>query len=327
MLLTKGINFKNFASEIKGDAKLLSKEQSVSRFLKNKDLIGMEEFHQFMFKYFPSERMVLSIDRTNWERGKKIYNIMVIAVSFHNISMPVTFTVFNHKGASTSLKQIAVLKKFVKKFGKDRIEAVVADREFDGGKFIKYLNRNQINFVIRARAGIGIEFSGKKLLIGNAPYTQNLPCNYLGSDINFTKIKIKQDKHLSLISSKNLDNPVSIYKKRWDIETAFKGCKSNGFQLEQTHITNSTRFINLLKCLFISYAIAINTGWKNLTNNIAKIKFKKTLKTYERSILQHGLYLLKQSYAISKSHFNKIITKNSRKTSRDLNEFLQNFVT
>jgi hypothetical protein len=39
----------------------------------------------------------------------------------------------------------------------------------------------------------------------------------------------------------------------------------------------TTRFINLLKCLFISYAIAINTGWKNLTNNIYKIKFKKKL--------------------------------------------------
>ena len=311
MLLTRGINFKHFASEIDGEIQLSSKEQSVSRFLMNKSLITMEEFHQFIAGYFPAEKMVLSIDRTNWERGKKKYNVMVIAASFRNIAMPIIFSVFNHKGASKAKQQIKLVNIFVHKFGKERIRAIVGDREFGGRLFIKYLNDQQISFVIRIKSNTNLEIDNKKIRVADVkPDTKNLVSSYCGSDVNFTKIKTKSGDDLSLVSSRNLiDSPELIYKQRWDIETAFKGCKSNGFQLEQTHITNRTRFINLLKCLFISYAIAINIGWNNLS--AFTIKFKKTLGSYERSILQHGLYLLREHYAISKSRFWNLINKTS----------------
>lgn len=305
MLLTRGINFKHFASEINGQVKLLSKEQSVSRFLSNKHLITMDNFYQFISQYFPKEKVVLSIDRTNWERGKMKYNIMVIAASFLNIAMPISFITFKHKGASTSKQQILLIKTFIRQFGKERIEAIVADREFDGGKLIKYLNQQQINFVIRVRSSINLEINNQTFRINDVPNVSNLLSNYLGCAVNFTKIKIKDGKYLSLISSKGLKTKAElIYKQRWDIECAFKGCKSNGFQIEQTHITNKTRFINLLKCLFISYAIAINTGWRNLA---IKAKFKKTLGVYEKSVLQHGLYLLKEAYSMSRSCFWQLI--------------------
>lgn len=315
MLLTRGINFKHFASEIEGKTQLSSKEQSVSRFLMNKSLITMEEFYQFIVQYFPAEKMILSIDRTNWERGKKKYNVMVIAASFRNIAMPIIFSVFNHKGASNTKQQIKMVNIFIRKFGKDRIKAITGDREFGGRAFIKYLNDHRINFVIRIKsntnlANTNLEISNKNIRVADAKPNKNLSCNYCGCDVNFTKIKTKAGDDLSLIASRNLtDNPELIYKQRWDIETAFKGCKSNGFQLEQTHIINRTRFINLLKCLFISYAIAINIGWNNLS--AFTIKFKKTLGSYERSILQHGLYLLREHYSISKTCFWNLINKTS----------------
>ena len=55
------------------------------------------------------------------------------------------------RGNSNSQERIELMERFVNLFGKERIESLVADREFVGQKWLEYLNREQIRYHIRIR--------------------------------------------------------------------------------------------------------------------------------------------------------------------------------
>ena len=79
-----------------------------------------------------------------------------------------------------------------------------------------------------------------------------------------------------------------VYSNRWYIESMFKDLKSNGFQLEQTHVTKTERLETLFGLLAIAYAwmIKIGTWIKSKKPEL----FKKTkLKRARISIFRAGL--------------------------------------
>jgi hypothetical protein len=55
------------------------------------------------------------------------------------------------RGNSNSGEWITLIERFIRLFGKERIECLVADREFVGEKWIAYLNGNGIRYHIRIR--------------------------------------------------------------------------------------------------------------------------------------------------------------------------------
>ena len=75
----------------------------------------------------------------------------------------------------------------------------------------------------------------------------------------FYDMKIKLDhksinkgEYLFVISSLDCPDGFKSYKRRWDIERCFKGCKTSGFNMEQTQVKSKKRFINFIKCIFIA---------------------------------------------------------------------------
>ena len=50
------------------------------------------------------------------------------------------------------------------------------------------------------------------------------------------------------------------YSKRWYIEVMFKNFKTNGFNMEDTHVTNHQRLETLFGLLTLGYICAINAG-------------------------------------------------------------------
>ncbi|MBK8537866.1 MAG: hypothetical protein IPL59_23805 [Candidatus Competibacteraceae bacterium] len=55
------------------------------------------------------------------------------------------------RGNSNTQERIDILADFIKQFGKNSILRVLADREFIGEKWFKYLKNNGINFNIRIK--------------------------------------------------------------------------------------------------------------------------------------------------------------------------------
>jgi hypothetical protein len=55
------------------------------------------------------------------------------------------------RGNSNTQERIALINRFIRLFGLERIESLVADREFVGAEWIAYLNHNHIRYYIRIR--------------------------------------------------------------------------------------------------------------------------------------------------------------------------------
>ena len=60
-----------------------------------------------------------------------------------------------------------------------------------------------------------------------------------------------------------MSDPLSIYARRWEIETLFECLKTRGFNLEETHITDLDKVERMLSVLAIAYCWAYKIGvWR-----------------------------------------------------------------
>lgn len=305
-ILCRGSNYKDLAEGIENsDTFLDSKIKSISRFLEG-DNIDLGDYHSFIEEYFPTNKMLLSLDRTIWEFGGKIRNILILSVSYDKIGMPVMFKFIQYKGTCTAADQVEIVEEFIQRFGDSRIAILTADREFDNEKFITYLHNKGVNYALRIRKTNRIlDETGNKIRVSNFKEVHNFETKFYTVPAKIDHIKLSSSEYLSIVSSFNVTCGLTSYRRRWDIESAFKGCKTSGFQMEDTHITNPKRLENFIKCLFIAYAITIKTGY--VENQRHPIKFKKTLGCKAYSILQYGIKKLKEAFIISQHKFDSLI--------------------
>lgn len=56
-----------------------------------------------------------------------------------------------------------------------------------------------------------------------------------------------------LVSYRNAGEALDMYRKRWQIETMFKGLKSSGFNIEGSHVRDLSRMSNLFDIIMIAY--------------------------------------------------------------------------
>ena len=75
----------------------------------------------------------------------------------------------------------------------------------------------------------------------------------------------------------------STYRKRWNIESLFKNMKSQGFNLEKTHMKDFGRLAKLMAAVSMATLITCLMG---LTQ---KIPFKKTVNSPLHSLFTRGL--------------------------------------
>ena len=94
---------------------------------------------------------LLIIDRTNWKWGKTPINILMVSISYLGIGIPLFWAVLDLDGTSCLEDRASLLERVLEKFGLQKIEAVIADREFVGKKWFHFLIENKIPFVIRVK--------------------------------------------------------------------------------------------------------------------------------------------------------------------------------
>ena len=97
------------------------------------------------------DKVQLNLDRTNWKWGKRNINILMLAIVYRGIAIPILWTLLNKRGNSDTKERIALIQRFIAIFGKDRIVNVFADREFIGEQWFTWLIEQDINFCIRVK--------------------------------------------------------------------------------------------------------------------------------------------------------------------------------
>jgi hypothetical protein len=107
-----------------------------------------------------------------------------------------------------------------------------------------------------------------------------------------SKVKDKEGKpELQIIISFNQPEIALIsYKKRWQIETAFKGLKSSGFNIENTHLTDLERIEKLFTIVILAFTRAYIVG-VFINDNIKPIRVLKHGRK-AKSFLKYGLQFI-----------------------------------
>ncbi|MDD3079269.1 MAG: IS4 family transposase [Paludibacter sp.] len=303
--------FEKLASGFENSCDSNSSLRRIQRFMAeyklDKDLIA-----KLIFALLPHKPPYsIAIDRTNWKFGQTNINILVLAIVYKGVAFPILFKLMPKRGNSHTTERIQIVNHYIRLFGKESLLYLIADREFVGEHWIDYLNFNRIEYHIRIRDNFWVTnpktgkqfkatwlFADLKLnqtkFLHSIYYVNNQLC-YLSA----SKIKNKEGKteFQIVISFCKPEIAQKIYKKRWQIETAFRALKTSGFNIEDTHLTDIERIDKLLSLVLIaftwSYLVGIYLHEQvksiRILNNGRRAKsFFKNGLTFIASILLNG---------------------------------------
>lgn len=303
LLKTRNINLTEIAIGFANDAQPESRYRRIQRFIHghrlNYDSVAW--FVMMLFGFIDSP-YYLALDRTNWKWGKKNLNILVLAVVYKGVAIPVYWLLLNKQGNSSTRERIALMKRFIQQFGKGQLLGLLADREFIGEAWLAWLNAEQIGFHIRIKKDAKVPSSrGEPVQVKQlfqflkAGEAHTLPTakTMTGVDVFLTGLRLNDGELLIIASSKACLNAIEIYGNRWQIETLFSCLKGRGFNLEETRVTDRTRIKRLLVVTVVAFCWAHRIGeWQH--ENVKPIKVKKHQRL-AKSIFRAGLDLLRDS--------------------------------
>ena len=247
---------------------------------------------------------LLALDRTDWKLGKIHINILMLAVAHKGVAIPLMWTVLGKAGNSNTKERTALLSRFCDQFGADEIAGLTGDREFVGGKWMAFLAKRNIPFMLRIKENFNVTWDGRlytlscllrKLKKGRgrrilydcvlgAKPNKNSPRVHLACK------RLDNGELLILATNANPETALAIYRKRWQIETLFAACKTRGFNLEDTHMVRSDKIEKLIAALAIAFCWAHATGEWRAKDRRIKIK---THKRKAQSIFRYGFDILR----------------------------------
>jgi hypothetical protein len=73
-------------------------------------------------------------------------------------------------------------------------------------------------------------------------------------------MRLKTGELLALATSGKPSHALARYRRRWSIETLFANLKTQGFDMEATHITDPKKLETLLVLMAVAAALAAKTG-------------------------------------------------------------------
>jgi len=291
-----------FVSEVSFDQEVLSKF-----------LVSIVGFNKIV-------KWTLLIDRTNWRLGNIHVSVLHLSACHERSSVAVPlFWVFlrgKKQGNSGFNNQKKLLDMFIKTFGKERIKVILGDREFISQYWITYLQKLKIQYAMRVRdkAGFISNTRGKmvkprKLFCHLQPgqtkqlgerriaKTNNLKTNISASRNNKGEL-------LVLMHSQELDDAITTYAKRWQIEVMFRCFKSGGFDMEATHVTDPGKIETITAVIAIAFCIAYKTGLWQAEHDLPPIKSHGRK---AKSIFRIGLDKIQNALFNLKNKANEII--------------------
>ncbi len=111
------------------DSNLRRLQRFLAGYALNLDLIAKVIFALLSVK----TGLVLSLDRTNWKFGEVNINNLMLGVTHKGVAFPLLFTMLDKRGNSNWQERTRLIDRFIRLFGAECIDSLVADRVLNGG--------------------------------------------------------------------------------------------------------------------------------------------------------------------------------------------------
>ena len=282
------VNWTQLATTFPGTAQTSSCYRRIQRFFKNV-VFDEETVAQLIARLFsPEDVWMLSMDRTNWMFGKFKINILYLAINYKGMAIPILWTLLPKKGCSNTQERIDLLKRFQKIFPKQPVRRLLADREFKGRQWLKYLVSHHWPFCIRTPANTQVPNKYQNRLL---PVRRIFPLGTgetmaiqkprkVWGQVVYLAASRKGEELMVVICNAEPSVAIADYLQRWQIETMFQALKGRGFNMEETHLRNRDKLSKLLAVLALALALAF--CWSYKTGDYINAERPIKIKTHGR---------------------------------------------
>lgn len=273
MIVSWSVNILKLASAFTSKTTVPSIVRRIERFLL-RGLVKQHEAARSIVDNLGNGRFILSMDGTAWQLGSFKYYVLAVGICFDGIALPICFAFLPGREITDFTDEICIMERVVSLLGAARVECLLADREFGNGNFQKWLQVRGIHYCIRLRENLYMrkdgQEKGRKLrdVLSSVKVGEHIVLHDVYLMRKGVKVRIyatrrigrKGEESLIILASPiEFDCTDRLYKRRWTLETAFRGLKSAGFNMEDTHL-GEKRFENMLTLLMIAFAAAFIEG-------------------------------------------------------------------
>jgi hypothetical protein len=302
LFIVRSVNLTQIAQAFCSSAKEESVYRRIQRFFSDFSF-DMSFIVILACKFFTwGEQCVLLLDRTNWKWGKTHINILVLSIEHLGIGIPIFWTVLKKGGTSSTKDRTKILKRVIKVIGSEKIRVLLADREFIGEEWFRFLIEQGIPFIIRIkqnsmaegiRQGYKVPVATLLRELGRRKEIKNYPI-HLWTHRLFVSVEHRKisKEPMFVVSNQEYPSPLKLYRWRWGIESLFECLKTRGFRMEDTHMTNPAKIEKLL------FILAIAVCWAYKIGELQARKKPISIKNHGRklkSIFRLGLDLIRQA--------------------------------
>lgn len=290
----KTVNLSELATGFRGKATQDAHYKRLQRFFRHFELDYYDFAHAIVSLMDIPEPWVLSIDRTQWQFGSVVFNILTLGIVHEGVAFPVLWWMLDKKGNSNTQERIELLDEWQQLFPQRQVQCLTADREFMGEQWFEYLlKQTHMSFRIRIRESDKLS-KGRTGLKGKVVFAhlkpnqtqvlKNRRCLW-GHWVYVAALKLEDGKLLIVATAHAPKTAISDYAHRWGIETLFGIFKTRGFCLESTHLQDVERLSKLFALLTLALCWAFRTGqW---LHQLKPLKLKKHGRR-TKSIFRYG---------------------------------------
>ena len=249
---------------------------------------------------------VLVMDGTSWKIGGTKIHYLMLSVLVGKVAVPLYWEQLGKIGASSQAERQSLFEKAMRLFDLAGM-TLLADREYVGKDWFKFLVDSRIDFVIRLKwadyykevdavADGDYEAMYQKCIRKRKLVKRRI--TLAGKDywllmLPNPKANAGEDIFVLLTTLPPTPKTAQLYARRWKIECLFRHMKSNGFNLEDLNLKDTGKNLLLMGILAISYTLAVRIGWKR-RNVIPSKKYADGSAAPAVSLFRDGLSWLTQ---------------------------------
>ena len=212
----------------------------------------------------------LTLDRTHWKFGAVDIHFLVLGIAYRGIALPVFWSVLGKAGHSNTAERMALMERFLAVFGAERIAVLLADREFVGEAGFRWRQARRIPFHPRIKCDPLVPNHWNRILrvdrlLGSLKPGQayGLPGRrpVWGRFVPLSALRLDNGELLILATFGAPQNQaIDAYADRWQVETLFGCLKTRGFNFEDTHLRDASRWSKMMGLLALAFAWSHRTG-------------------------------------------------------------------
>lgn len=288
MVSAESITHRDLAPQMPGDSDLDAKKRRVERGVHDPQLTA-HVFLALLLAQLPPGKLLLSLDRTTWEHGQSPLNLLVLGVVVQGYTIPLVWIALDHTGNSDTRTRIWLILRLLKALPACRWKGLVADREFVGQDWLRFLRRQGIKRAIRIKKNARLDgllasewFAD--LPVGAVRELMERTAVY-GEIMRVVATRSPAGDLVIIATDFSVWDTFVLYRLRWSVECTFASLKSRGFDLERTGITLPERLERLFGLVVLAWLSCLRIGvW------LAEAKPVKMLKHGRKAVsfVQYG---------------------------------------